>query len=189
MSLWFLGVQLASLAAFASEGGEGAEGGIPSETIVYSAINLIIFLGLLGYFASRPIGDALKSRALTVRSGLDEAARLQQDASQRFSDVEAKLVALGRQVEEMKSEARTSADREAEVLRERADAEVIRLRESAERTIREETLRATASIRGEAASMAVALAKEMLKNEVSVEDQQNLARQFLAMVEKEAPRD
>lgn len=186
MGLWFFGLRLLAFAALANEGAEEHTGGIPSSVIVFSSINLIIFLLLLGRFASRPIGDALKSRALAVRSGLDEAARLQQDAQQRFSDVEAKLIALGRQVEEMKRDAQSAADREAEVMSERADAEVIRLRDSAERTIREETMRATAAIRGEAATMAVALAKEMLKNEVTVEDQQSLAREFLALVEKEA---
>lgn len=206
---WFIiALRLATGLAFASEGAEGAahgaeaaaaahgaeaaggehggHGGIPTETLIFTAINLIIFLGLMVKFAGRPVGDALKNRALTVRAGLDEASKLQSDAQARFADVESKLVALGRQVEQMKDDAKAEAQHEAEVLTQRADADAARLQEAAERTIREETTRATNAIRGEAAAMAVELAREMLRREVNVEDQQRLARQFLAAVKKEA---
>lgn len=175
-----------ALAAGGGEGGHGGHGGVPTDLLVFTAINLVLFIGLMVKFAGRPVGDALKNRALEVRAGLDEAARLQQEAQQRFADVEAKLVALGRQVENMKAEAKADAAREAEVLAQRAEADATRLQESAERTIREETARATNAIRGEAAAMAVELAREILRREVNADDQRRLARQFLDAVNKEA---
>jgi F-type H+-transporting ATPase subunit b len=173
------------------EGGHG-EGthGPDLRSLGITAVNLALFVGLMWFFAARPVGDALKNRALAVRSGLDEAARMRLDAQKRFSEVEGKLAALGRQVQDLKAEAASSAEKEAALLSERADADATRMQEAAERTLREETNRATGIIRGEAAALAVQLAREILKTEVGRDDQERLARQFLAVVaenEKSSP--
>ena len=70
-----------------------------------------------------------------------------------------------------------------------AGAWTIRARpRTAERTIREEATRARNELRGEAARLAVQLARETLKRSVTADDQERLAREFLAAVEKETPK-
>lgn len=179
------GAEAAGAEHAAAEGGGHGEHGIPWETLVFATINFTIFLGLLVWFARRPVGDALKARALTVRQGLDEASRLQADARQRFADVESKLIALGRQVEDLKSDAQTAADNEMLVLQQRADADAQRIRDTAERTIREESGRAQGILRAEAAALAVQLAKDILRGQVNNDDQQRLARQLLDTVHRD----
>lgn len=171
----------------ASHEGGGHEGGGHEAPVDFGAVgvalvNVLLFAGVMWYFAGRPVGDALKNRALAVRSGLDEAAKMKGDAEARFADVKSKLDALGKQVEEMKAESRAAAEREAQSLSERADADAARMMDAAERSIREETTRATGIIRGEAASLAVQLAKDILRKEVNRDDQERLARQFLTAV-------
>lgn len=181
---------LVALAA-ASEGGEHAAGhdtGIPWANIAFAAATLLVFLGILYTFARKPVADALRSRALAIRQGIDDAARLRESAHARFSDVEARLVSLDRRIDEMKAEALGDTEREAERLRERADADGARIRETAERTIREETQAARNALQSEAARLAVALARETLKGHVNRDDQERLARDFLAAVKKEAPQ-
>lgn len=174
-------------------GGGGAEAhhpaGIPWPSLAYATGTLVVFVGLLGWFAWKPVSDAIKNRALTVRSGLDEAARLREEAQSRFSDVEARLVALDRRIDEMKAEALADTEREAERTKERGDADAARIRETAERTIREETAAARNALQSEAARLAVELARETLRRSVNREDQERLARDFLAAVKKEAPHD
>jgi len=97
------------------------------------------------------------------------------------------LAGADRRVEEMKAEAAVEADREAKRIEERAHADASRVKETAERTIREESNRARNELRGEAARLAVALARETLKRSVTADDQDRLAREFLAAVEKETP--
>lgn len=169
--------------------GHAAEHGIPWEALTYSGLTLLVFIGILVVFARKPIGDALKSRALEIRRGLDEAARLRAESQARFSDVEAKLVAMDRRIDEMKAEAFADTQREEERLAERAQADAARIRDTAERTIREESQAARNVLQSEAARLAVALARETLKKNVSPEDQQRLAQDFLAAVKKEAPHD
>ncbi len=176
-----------------AEGGAHGAGahdtGIPTTSLGYAFGTLVIFVGALVFFARKPIGDALKSRALDIRRGLDEAAKLREDSQARFSDVEAKLVAMDRRIDEMKAEALSDTERESERIAERADADARRIRETAERTIREESQAARNLLQAEAARLAVALARETLKQNVNREDQERLARDFLATVKKEAPHD
>ncbi|MFZ5482324.1 MAG: hypothetical protein ACOZNI_36520 [Myxococcota bacterium] len=174
--------------AYAAEGGghggpEGAHG-IPWDTIAFQSIAVAIFLGLLFWFARRPVGDALKNRALDVRNRIESAAKARDEAAARYAEIESRLVSLDRRVEEMKAEAAADADNEAERIRERAHADAQRVKETAERTIREEADRARTQLRAEAVGLAVQLARESLKRAVTPEDQERLAKDFLAAVDK-----
>lgn len=178
--------------ALASEGGAHGEAethGIPWGTLIITGLNLVIFLGLLGWLARRPLADALANRASTVRKSLDEAARLQDEAQARFSEVESRLVALDRRIEELKREAEADAAREEVRLHERAEQDARRIRDTAERTIREEAESARQVLRGEASVLAVQLAREIVRRNLTADDQERLARQFLAAVDKEPAHD
>ncbi len=177
-------------AAWAQEHGAAEhEAGVPVQSLGYATGTLLVFLGVLYVFARKPIADALKSRALDIRKGLDEAAKLRADSQARFSDVEAKLVAMDRRIDDMKVEALADTERESQRIQERAVADGARIKETAERTIREEAQAARNALQAEAARLAVALARETLKQNVNREDQERLARDFLATVKKEAPHD
>jgi F-type H+-transporting ATPase subunit b len=180
----------ASAARAASpEAGHGAEAahGVPWDMIGLQAVNVAIFLVVLVWLARKPVADALKNRALGIKGQLDDAARIEAEAAARAADIESKLVSLDRRVEEMKAEASLEAAREAERIEARAHADAARIKDTAERTIREETARARNELRGEAARLAVQLARETLKRSVTPDDQERLAREFLAAVEKETP--
>jgi F-type H+-transporting ATPase subunit b len=189
IALYLAASALAAGGTHGAQAGDAAHDahGIPWDTIALQSINVVIFLGILIWLARKPIGDALKNRALAVSKQLDEADRLKAEAAARAADIDAKLVSLGRRVEEMKAEAAIEADKEAARLEERAQADAARIRDTAERTIREETNRARNELRGEAARLAVQLARETLKRSVTPDDQERLAREFLSAVAKETP--
>lgn len=171
----------------AEAAGHGAEAahGIPWDTLTFQAVNVILFLGLLTWLARKPIGDWVRNRALGVKNELEAASKLREEAAAQAAEIDAKLQSLGRKVEEMKAEAAIEADKEAKRIEERAHADAARIKETAERTIREESTRARTELRGEAARLAVQLARETLKRSVTADDQERLAREFLAAVEKE----
>ncbi|MSP56102.1 MAG: hypothetical protein EXR69_10925 [Myxococcales bacterium] len=170
----------------ASEGaGHDDEYALHPDQIAFGFINLAIFIVLLYVLARKPIAAAVASRAAAIRSGLDEAARVQGDAKARFEAVERKLASLDTELEEMRVDARSDADREGRLLESRAEAEANRVRESAERAIREETARARAEIREEAVALAMQLARATLTRATTPADQERLAREFLAAVDAE----
>jgi F-type H+-transporting ATPase subunit b len=175
-----------ALGTTAHEGAEASAGGghhgpnMPVLAMQTGA--LIIFLAILVKVASRPIGDALKARAANVRDQLEEAKRLKAEADAQAAEVERRLAALDTQVAEMKAQAQADAAAESARIAARAEADAARLRETAERTLREETVRARNELRAEAVHLAVELARGTLARGVNAEDQQRLAREFLAAV-------
>ena len=101
--------------AFASEGGgehmsaeehEAEEYGPQYTQIVYGGINFAIVAVLLFVIARKPIAAAIAGRSASIRSGLDEAARLQAEAQARFDSVEVRLAALDKEIVEMRVDAR-----------------------------------------------------------------------------------
>ena len=68
-------------------------------------------------------------------------------------------------------------------MRARGAVEAVRIKESAERAIREESARAKNEIRQEAVALAVQLARETLTRTITREDQERLAKEFLAAVD------
>lgn len=182
---------LVSALARASEGAEapgaahGAEAAatIPWETLAYQTGTLVVFVGLLAYLARRPISDALRNRALAIRSQLEEAGRLKSEAQARYAEIESRLASLDARVQGMRAEAEAEAVREAERIRERAAVDAARIRDTAERTIREEGARARHELRGEAVALSIGLARETLKRSITADDQDRLAGEFLAAVD------
>lgn len=163
--------------------GEHHESAVPWDKLAVGVVNLSIFLVILFVLVRKPFAAALAGRATSIRSGLDEAARMQAEAKARFDGVEARLASLDKEIEEMRVDAREDAEREAATLRQRGEVEAIRIKETAERAIREEAGRARAEIRSEAVQLAVALARETINRSMTQADQERLAREFLAAVD------
>lgn len=147
--------------------------------IGFHALHIFLLIALLFVVGRRPIGDALKNRALGIRKGLVDSARERDEARQKNEELVARLGKFERELEEMRISAAEEAKQDAARLVERAEAEAKRIAESSERSISEEIRRAKASLRKEAVDLAVQLAETTLSKEVQADDQRRLARQFL----------
>lgn len=147
--------------------------------IGFHALHIFLLLVLLFVVGRRPIGDALKNRALGIRKELLDSARERDEARQKNEELVARLGKFERELEEMRVKAAEDAKLDAARLIERAEAEAQRIAQSSERTISEETRKAKASLRKEAVDLAVQLAETTLSKEVQADDQRRLARQFL----------
>jgi F-type H+-transporting ATPase subunit b len=148
------------------------------------SMNLLILLGILGFFAGRPIADAVRNRALGIRKGLTDSARERDEAKQRFEEVEARLAAFADELTAMREKAVVQAKEEEEELVHRAHEEAERIAQSAQRTIREEATRARVALRRDAVELAVKLAEEIVKQKISADNQKQLATEFLASIEQ-----
>lgn len=147
--------------------------------IGFHLLHFFIFVTLLFFALRRPLGDAMKNRALNVRKELTEAARERDEARQKNEELVARLGRFERELEEMRANAATEAKRDADLLIERARAEAERIGETANRSINDEVRRAKAALRAESVDLAVQLAEAALTQSVQADDQRRLARQFL----------
>jgi len=133
------------------------------EAETWVAIAFLCFLGLLGYLgAHRKIIDALDSRQARIKSELDEAVRLREEAKALLAEFERK----GREAEGEATAIIESAKAEAERLAAEAKARmedfVLRRTKMAEAKIAQAEAQALADVRSAAADAAVAAAGKIL---------------------------
>ena len=81
----------------------------PVTKVGLHAINLLLFLGVLGYFGRRPIADALANRAFSIKKELKDSAAVRDAARARNDELGARLGKIEAEITAM----RENAEREA----------------------------------------------------------------------------
>jgi F0F1-type ATP synthase membrane subunit b/b' len=168
-------------AAFAGGGG-GDHSGLPIKEIALHAVNLVVLLGVLGYFARGKIGPALEARRMQIAHDIEAAGKAEAEAKAQIDAIHHKLAGFEAELAALRAEAeRGAADEHAAVVR-KAQDEATALRKSAARSIADEVERARASLRAEAAKAAVALATRAVVDQINDQDHQRLDHEFLGAV-------
>jgi F-type H+-transporting ATPase subunit b len=156
---------------------------IPWGKMTFHALNLAILLGIIGWFARKPIKDAIADRSLAIKKDMDEINALRKQANDRYAEIETRLQGYDRKLAEMKGDAEKEAAAEAREIAARAERDAQVIQQAAERTIRDETLRARHALRKDAVELAVKIAEEQLRLQITEADQRRLATDFLRTVE------
>lgn len=155
------------------------------DDVGFHAFNFFLLVGVIYLLARKPLGGALRERALGIRKEITDSARARDEARQRQEEIEARIATLSQEVENLRAEARREAELEEQKLVERAHDEARRIAETARRNVRDEAMRAQLELRREAVGLAVQLAEATLAQNVAPEDQARLARQFLDSLNRE----
>ncbi len=146
--------------------------------------NFIIFIGVIYYFANKPLAEYLASRSGAIRKDLVEAAALKATATAQLATIEQQLQALPGEIDALR--ARGAADIKAEEARiaAAATADRERLLEQTRREIELQVRIAKKEILEHTADLSVQLATQRIKQEVTSEDQARLVDRYLDQVKK-----
>jgi F-type H+-transporting ATPase subunit b len=127
------------------------------------AIGFICFLALLAYLGvHRKLTDALDARQTRIKSELDEATRLREEAQALLAEFERKGRAAEQEAEAIIASAKTEAERLAAEAKQRMADFVARRTKMAETKIAQAEAQAVADVRSAAADAAVAAAEKLL---------------------------
>ncbi|MGI9862798.1 F0F1 ATP synthase subunit B [Moorella naiadis] len=153
-------------------------------TFLLQALNLLVIMGLLYVFLYKPIGKILAERENRIEGSLNDAAAAREKA-------ENILVEYQQQLRGARQEAQIILDRAARMAEETRTEIINQARTEAERTLAQargeiegEKTKALAAIRSEAANLAVLAAAKVLERSLTADDQERLAREALAEVER-----
>jgi F-type H+-transporting ATPase subunit b len=182
---FFAGVLFAALVLVAGSAQAAGGGGDhdPVTEAIFQGINLLIVLGLLVYFGRVPIREFFASRRSTIRSELDQAAELLNQAEQRNAELQRRLVDLSSEIEDLREAASQRAEQEAERILADARATAERIRRDAQAAIDQELRRAQSELREEAADLALEIAARKLSENVTDSDRDRLMDEFITRVE------
>lgn len=143
------------------------------------AVAFVIFIGLMYWKARKPVLDGLDARADRIKSELDEAQRLREEAQKALAEYKRKQRDAAKEAEDMLA----NAKHEAELLRNQASEDlkaVLARRERAalEKIAQAET-QAIQDVRAQAVDMAMAATAKLLSENVDPNRDQAMVDQAI----------
>ncbi len=176
-----LGVVSLAAPALAAGGGGGEDAG---SEFFFGALNLLILLAVLVYFARTPIRGFFADRRIRIEQDLRSAADLHREAEERYAEWQRRLVDLDQELEGIRETARERAEAEREHILADARAAAERIRRDTAAAIDQEVRRSQALLRDEASDLATELAAGLLRGQVNEEDRSRLLDEFIARIEQ-----
>ncbi len=173
------------LAAPALAAGGGEENVV--KDLLYRVLNLVILIGVLVYFARKPIQGFFSDRRNQIRDSLGAASELCRRAEARYSKWQRKLADLEGELASIRETARERAEREREQILADARAAAERIKHDARSAVDQEVRRAKAQLRDDASELAIELAAEILREQVTTRDRERLFDEFVERIERTEP--
>lgn len=150
---------------------------------IWKILNFAILVGLLVWFAKKPLQEFLKKRTEAIEKTLTEAREAKALAEKALAEVEERLRLKDKEVQEILSRSRASGEREQGLLAEQGEQMKVKILEQAKNNIEYELRLAKESIKAEAVEIAMELAEKRLKEKLTKEEQIKLIEESLARME------
>lgn len=147
-------------------------------------LNTAILFYVIFRVGRRPLTDALKKRKAAIMQGMDDAARMKEEAADRLADYEEKLAHIDEEVERLKREMREAGQAERARILAEAKERSLRMERDARILIEQELKAARQDLMREAVEGAVKTAGERLAKEIGAADHARMAEEYLAALDK-----
>ena len=168
-----IGLIVPSLAFASSEGGHGDSG------MTWKIINFVILAVGVYLVWTKAISGLLSRRGSKIKNAIEEARKAKDAADRNAAEYREKLAILDSRVAEIHNELKLEGEAEkARIIAESARS-AESLKAQAKIAAEQEIKKARIEIREEAARLAVQLAEEILKKELSPADQERLVKGYL----------
>jgi len=133
---------------------------------VWLLIALLILIAAVAKPVSRVVVGALDGHAAKVRTELDEAKRLREEAQSMLAEHKRRLATGQDHARAISEHARREAERQAERHRAELEASLARRTELALARIAQEEARAVQDVRNQAATLAIRTTRRLLSDQV-----------------------
>ena len=168
---------LLALPAYASD--QGADG---LQSLLWPAVNLVILLAVLVYFARKPLAAYFDKRRSEIAGELQSSADELATAESTYAKWQRRLIDLGAELDEIRATSRQRAEAERERIIQDARATAARIQRDATAAVELELRRARETLREEASQLAIELAGERLSREVTDADRDRLVDEFIDLI-------
>ena len=149
---------------------------------VWHAINFVLLFGAIFWFTRRALVASVRAKRDATAKNIEEATRLRDEMRKKFEDYDERMRNIDERMTSIVAEAKTES--EAEMAKMVAEAGVVgnRIREDAKLIADQEIARAKRELQDEQIARASELAEQILKANITKEDQARLADEFMNRV-------
>ena len=186
-NLYFKGILLVCLVllptvAFAAGGGGHADSGVILKDFLYRSLSFVLMVGLLAYFVTKPIRNGLKGRTEEIEKILADAQAAKEAAEAKHREYSEKLAKATEEISTLSESIHREGELEREKILTAAKELAVKIEQEAENKASSVVAKARVELREEAARLAVELAEDMLRKQVSAEDQKRLVDEYMQKV-------
>lgn len=171
---------LLPIAARAGEDSHSASAG----TLFWHAFNLLVLIAVLVYFARAPIAGFLAARRSQIEEGIESAGRELAEAERRLAACEQRAASLESELDEIRRVVRQQAEGERDRLLAEAHATAERIQRDAVAAAEQEVRHARERLRTETVDIALKIAADTLRGQVTDADRARLVDDFVQRVEQ-----
>ncbi len=134
--------------------------------MIWQWTNFLILIGALGYLVAKSAGSYFYSRTDLIRKGIAEAAKMKSEAEAQARAMEQRLAGLGKEVEALKAEAARELAAESDRIAQSTAASLNRIQENTAQEIQALAKTARMELKSYAASLALSLAEQQLRESI-----------------------
>jgi F-type H+-transporting ATPase subunit b len=176
-----VGVVLAA-AAFASEGGHGAEEYTFMADWLPRLINFAIIVGALVYFLRKPVRDMFKNRTAEIAKAIEESRDARERAVAALAEMERKAREMDAETRAMIADAQVRGEKDKQAIIEEGRKIVRDIETQVKIGVDIEVQKAKADLANEAARLAVDLAEGKIKEKITGQDHARIVKDYIASV-------
>ncbi len=180
--LLFASLLLVPAIAIAAGGGGHADSGAILKDFLYRCLSFALMVGLLAYFVTKPIRKGLKDRTEEIAKTLADAEAAKEAAEAKHREYSEKLAKATEEIAVIADSIRREGELEREKILAAAKQMAVKIEEEADNKASSVVAKARIELREEAAKLAVELAEDLLKKQVSTEDQKRLVDEYMHKV-------
>ena len=158
----------------------GEHAGFSAGTFALQLLNFGVLLFLLIWFGGRAMNKSLRARHEQLKGDIGEAARLRDEATQKFKAQDQRVADLEKEIAALRASIKEDAEREQARLLEGAQERAKRIQDDMRFQLSQQVKEAELLLRAEVASASVKLAEELLRKSLNTDDERRLAREFVA---------
>jgi len=149
---------------------------------ILKLLNMIVFLGLLGWLLKGPVTTALEQRGEKIRIEAQQARERREKSDKIASDIQARLSQIEQDVRSIRERAEAEGQRQRQELITAAEAEAAKILQSARNEVDNRLKTARHELTEYAGQLASQRAEAILKEKITEADQKKLFEESLRQV-------
>ncbi len=165
--------------AVAAQAAEGVDSSVYLKDFLYRVFNFTLMIAIIGYFVTKPFRKGMSGRREGIEKALSDAEKMKADAEAKFAEYDRKLQAATDEIDEIYSSIKKEGELERDRIIENANAAASRLKDDAQKCAAEEVRKAKMQLREEASKLAIELAEDLIKKNVTAADQSRLVGEYI----------
>ena len=173
---------LAPSALMASGGGEHGGEGPDWVNFGWRVFNFVTLAGLLWWLLASKVKAFFGGRREEIKTALEDARLAKEEAQRKFEEYSSKLDKATGEIEGLYEMIKSQGLAEKEKIIEDAKKAAEKMKEDTQARIEQEFKKASSQLRMEAVLLSVQMAEDILKRNVTVEDHENMVKDYLDKV-------